>query len=157
MQEIPITKIVVEYEMVDGKKCLKKLPDGSSPVAEFGKMLIQMDRDYRREHNDLPLIEVATTKAKDLKTGLEYHEVTIYSLETGERKAVSKAILIDKATGNPATIDPKDYIPKAESIFHVGQMLTHEVLKAEAKKRGLQLRSETINQLDKIEAELESK
>ena len=114
-------------------------------------------REHRKANNDWPLVEISVLKTKGGYGEGEHYEATIFSLESGHRKPISKAIVIDKATGKPAEIMTKDniYTPKAESVFHLEQMLTHDRLKAEAVKRGLQIRSESIKRLDEIKQGLE--
>lgn len=156
--DLPISKLEVEFEEVDGKRVMKKNKDGIDPVTAYGRMLIEMDRDYRKANNDWPLIEVSVCTAKSIRGEPEHYLLTVYSLESGKSKPIDSIVIIDKATGKPAPVlDPsnKKYIPKSASLKHVEQMLTHEKLKAEAIKRGLQLKSETISKLDEVVAGLE--
>lgn len=157
-RDLPISKLEVEFEEVDGKRVLKKNKDGIDPITAYGRMLIEMDREYRKTHNDWPLVEVSVCKEKSTRGEPEHYFLTVYSLESGKSKPIDHVVIIDKATGKPAPIlDTADahYIPKSASLKHVEQMLTHEKLKAEAIKRGLQIKSESISKLDEIVAGLE--
>jgi len=157
VEELPIIPIEVEFEVIDGVRRAKKLDTGEHPIDAFGDILVNLDRNYRASHNGWPIFEIATVKAKGDHGEADHYETTIYSLETGERKAISKVITIDKATGKPAPIVTKEgiYTPKAEGVFHLEQMLTHDMLKEEAIKRGLQIKGETIKQLDQVKKDIE--
>jgi hypothetical protein len=156
--DLPISKLEVEFEEVDGKRRLKRDKNGVDPVTAYGRMLIEMDRDYRKENNDWPLVEVTVCKEKSERGEPDHYLLTVYSLESGKSKPISNVVIYDKATGKPAPIletsDPK-YIPKSAGLVHVEQMLTHERLKAEAIKRGLQIKSESISKLDEVVTGLE--
>jgi hypothetical protein len=157
-RDLPVSILEVEFEEVDGKRILKKNKDGVDPVTEYGRMLIEMDREYRKAHNDWPLVEVSICTEKSTRGEPEHYLLTVYGLESGKAKPIEYVVIHDKATGKPApilTASDAKYIPKAASLKHVEQMLTHERLKAEATKRGLQLKSETISKLDEVVAGLE--
>lgn len=158
MDELPIQYLVVEFEEVDGKRRIKKLEDGSDPITAYGHMLIEMDREHRQTNNGWPLVEVSVSRAKGAYGEADHYEMTVYSLETGTRVPVSRVVVVDKATGKPATIvstADKNYIPKSSSVVQVEQMLSHEKLKEAATKRGLQLKSESVSQLTQIVSGLE--
>lgn len=158
VSKVPILPIEVEFEQKDGMKKMKKLETGEHPIDALAGLLVDMDRDYRREHNDAPMVEVCTLKAQGDRGEPAHYESNIYSLESGERELIAKAIVIDRATGKPAPIlDPSDkkYVPKAESLFHVEQKLSYERLKEAGKKRGLQILADAsikhLQELKKLE------
>jgi hypothetical protein len=157
VEELPVIPIEVEFEEIDGVRKIKKLETGEHPIDAMGAILVELDRKYRAEHNGWPIFEISTVKAKGEYGESDHYETTVYSLQTGKRVPISKIIAIDKDTGKPATIVSKDgiYTPKAEGVFNLEQLLTHDRLKEEAIKRGLQLRTETIKQLDKVKEDIE--
>ena len=157
MAEPEIFQLVVEFEEVDGVRKIKPLPDGTNPIEAYAHTLIEIDREYRKEHNDWPLIDHSVCKVKSMRGEPEHYEITVYSLESGKPTPISRVVIVDKATGKPAPIIDKSgkYTPKAASAFHIGQVLTHEKLKEAAVKRGLQIKSEQLPKMSKIIEELE--
>jgi hypothetical protein len=158
MGEVPIMLLEVEFEETDGVRRIKKNEKGEHPIEAYGHMLIEMDREYQATHNGWPLFDYSTCKVKGENHGdPDYHETTIYSLETGVSVPVSKIIVMDKATKKPVPVGASGaiYTPKSETAFHVGQMLLHEKLKTESLKRGLQIKSEKLKEFSKLTSELE--
>jgi hypothetical protein len=159
MEKLPITYLDVEFEEIDGRKKIKRLADGSNPISAYANMLVEMDTEHRKEHNDWPLIEVQKYRVKGKYGEPDHWELTIYSLESGKREAVSRVVMTDADTGKPAPIiedtRAKGYIPKSESLFHVEQILTQHTLAERAKKRGLQMRTESVKGIEEIISTLE--
>lgn len=153
-----------EYIMVDvetdaeGRKRIKRLEDGSNPLAVLGKIFWEADQAHQKATGE-PKVKWVITKEHWKKGDVPHQVFRLVDVATEE--TLRKFIIKDNATDLPVPIQGRlrngePVMARAETVEAIGHTFDFEKLKAEALRRGVKIQAASSwVGFDKALAELE--
>ena len=162
MKAIQIEEILVDLEETkDGRQKVKRLAGGAHPMDILGQVLSEANEEYKAANNGTDLIDWGVYDEPGEPGERPHNVAVLYSKEMGDRTPIRKFIMVDRETNRPVQIPIKmlhgeKTMARRDTLEHVGKVLDYEAMKAESKRRGLEIRSSASwNALEKMKRNAE--